>query len=278
MDNLEKSSNFVGKLKTVNIMKIESFYPDRQSLTTIEEPYKGALGVLNILYMEAPPDGKRLSYKDVIDCYVMSCVRTIAEKLTEEENSFPSVFFRCKEMTFWHSTSDRMDFNDFRVNADYEHAAIFGAVYYVLTIQGKINQVYLDFIEKSFTSETRLIGYFQPFKEAAGKMKAEKVNPQKKDEVKKLTPAQAGLFCEAFLAIRECSYTNKKETIAPLASRLFGWAPTTMERNLTHTREDRNYVADLFKDCDPKFSSFVRDLDNKSTNQVQSRDSKKKKK
>ena len=120
-------------------MKIVSFYPDRKSLTTIEEPYKGALGVLNIFYMEVPPGGKCLNYKDFIDCYVMSCVRTIAEKLTEEEISFPSVFLRCKELTFLNSYNDRMDFNDFRVNADYEHAAIFGAVYYVLKIQGKVN-------------------------------------------------------------------------------------------------------------------------------------------
>ena len=245
-------------------MKIKSFYPDRKSLNNIEEPYKGALGVLNILYMEAPQGGKCLSYKEVVDCYVMSCVRTIAEKLTEEEYSFPSVFLRCKEMTFWNSTRDRMDFNDFRVNADYELAAIFGAVYYVLTIQGKVNQRYLDFMEKSFTSETRLQGYFQPFKDAAEKMKAEKANPSKKDKVKGLTPAQAGLFCEAFLAIRKCSFTNKKETIAPLASSLFGWATSTMERNLTtYEREDRNYVADLFKDCDSEFSSFVRDFGNK---------------
>lgn len=263
MDNPKKSCIFVGNKKTVKIMKINSFYPDRTSLNNIEEPYKGALGILNILYMEAPQGGKCLSYKDVVDCYVMSCVRTIAEKLTEEEYSFPSVFLRCKEMTFWNASRDRMDFNDFRVNADYELAAIFGAVYYVLTIQGKVNQRYLDFMEKSFTSETRLEGYFQPFKDAAERMKAERVNPQKKDKVKSLTPAQAGLFCEAFLAIRKCSYTNKKETLAPLASSLFGWAINTMERNLTYTKDDRNYVADLFKDCDSEFSSFVRDFGNK---------------
>ena len=244
-------------------MKIESFYPDRKSLANIEEPYKGALDVLNILYMEAPPGGKRLSYNDVIDCYVMSCVRTIAEKLTEEVNSFPSSFLKCKEWTYCNATRDRMDFNDFRVNADYEHVAIFGSVYYVLAIQGKVNQMYLNFIEKSFTSDTRLKGYFQPFKDAAEKKKSEQTNSPKKDEVKKLTPAQAGLFCEAFLSFHKRSYNNKKETIAPLASNLFGWAITTMERNLTHTREDRNYVADLFKDCYPEFSSFIRDFDNK---------------
>lgn len=245
-------------------MKIESFYPNRKSLTNIEEPYKGALDVLNTLYMEAPLDGKRLSYKDVVDYFVMSCVRTIAEKLTKEENAFPSVFLRCMDLTIWVSNNDKMDFNDFRVNANYEQAAIFGAVYYVLAIQGKVTERYLNFIEKTFASDTRLRGYFLPFKDAVEKMMAEKVNPQKKNEKKKLTPAQAGLFCEALLSFRKCSYTNKKKAIAPLASGLFGWTINTMERNLMFTQDDRNYVADLFKDCDSEFSSFVRDFDNKS--------------
>ena len=147
-------------------MKIEAFYPNRQLLGKIEEPYRGALEVLNTLYMEAPQGGKRLDSRCVIDCYVMNCVRAISEKLTRESYSFPSVFNKCKELTFINASNDKMDFNDFRVNADYEQTAIFGAVYYVLTKQGKIAKRYLDFIEKTFASETRLKGYFQPFKDA----------------------------------------------------------------------------------------------------------------
>lgn len=147
-------------------MKIEAYYPNRQLFGKIEEPYRGALEVLNTLYMEAPQGGKRLDSRCVIDCYVMSCVRAVSEKLTRESYSFPSVFNKCKELTFINASNDKMDFNDSRVNADYEQVAIFGAVYYVLAKQGKVAKRYLDYIEKTFASETRLKGYFQPFKDA----------------------------------------------------------------------------------------------------------------
>lgn len=258
-------------------MKIVNFYPDRESLKNMDETYKGAFDILNILYMEDPQGGIYLESRDFIDYFVMSCVRTISEKLTEEVYSFPTVFKICKQKTFQNACSDKMDFDDFRVNADYEHATIFGAVYYVLTIQGNINQRYLDFIEKTFTKNNRLQRYFIPFKEAAVKvMEEEKFSSQKgkKNEVKKLTPAQAYLFCEALLSIRNCQYTNKKETIAPLASGMFGWAISTMERNMSYTKEDRRYVAKLFEESDPEFSKLIENFGNKSKEQILLSDSK----
>ena len=264
LEKSEKSCKFAGKRKTEKIMKIVDFYPNRDSLSNIDEPYKGALYILNILYMKAPQDGKCLDSNSVIDYYVMSCVRTIAEELTEKENSFPSVFQRCKARTYWSSINDKMDFNDFRVNADYEQVAIFGAIYYVLKIQGKVKPIYLDFIEETFSSETRLKGYFQPFKDAAEKVMAEEESSAKKNEAKKMTPAQAGLFCEVFLNSRNCTYKNKKKkTIPPLASSMFGWAISTMERSLAYSNEDKKYVADLFKDIDPEFSELVRIFEKK---------------
>ena len=164
-----------------------------------------------------------------------------------------------------------MDFDDFHVNADYEQVAIFGAVYYVLTVQNRVNQRYLDFIEKTFTKETRLQGYFLPFKDAALKvMEEQSTSPQegKKDKVKRLSPAQASLFCEVLLSIRKCQYTNKKETIAPLASRLFGWTISTMKRNLSYSNDDRKYVSELFKDSDPELSKYIEKFGNKRKEQI----------
>ena len=152
--------------QSLRIMKIEAYYLSRQELGKMEEPYRGALEVFNTLYMEAPQGGKRLDSRYVIDCYVMSCVRTISEKLTKESYSFPSVINNCKELTIINTVNHKMDFNDFRVNADYEQTAIFGAVYYVLAKQGKVAKRYLDYMEKTFASDSRLKGYFQPFKDA----------------------------------------------------------------------------------------------------------------
>ena len=111
-------------------MKIEQHYPNRESLNQAEAPYNEALLVLNTLYMVSPVGGKGpLSTKDVIDFYVMSCVHTIVDMLTELAVSFPSVFNNCLEKTFIRANNDRMSFDDFYLNADYEHAALFGAVY-----------------------------------------------------------------------------------------------------------------------------------------------------
>ena len=72
-------------------MKIERHYPNRESLNQAEAPYNEALLVLNTLYMVSPVGGKGpLSTKDVIDFYVMSCVHTIVDMLTELAVSFPS--------------------------------------------------------------------------------------------------------------------------------------------------------------------------------------------
>ena len=130
----------------------------------------------------------------------------------------------------------------------------------------KIPQEYLDFIEREFTKNEQLKGYFLLFKEALKKRNAqdEELNKDKKNETKKLTPSQAGLFCEALLNFHNCPYTNKKKTIAPLASRLFGWAVSTIERNgFAYMSEDRKYIAELFESADPDFSSFVKNYGNK---------------
>ena len=259
-------------------MKIEKHYPDRKSLAQAEEPYKEALLVLNTLYMFPPKGGaKTLSTKDVVDYYVMSCVHTIVDMLTENVVSFPSIFNYCKRYAFVQASSDSMSFDNFYVNADYECAALFGAVYYVLARQQKVDQVYLDYIEQCVSTEERLKCYFLPFKDAAVKKNAEKDDISEKDKngkVKGLTTAQAGLFCESLLAYHRCTYSNKKETIAPLANSLFGWAPSTMERNVSsHTKDDREYVAKLFETIDPEFCSFVKNYGNKYVKQTKQGDS-----
>ena len=132
-------------------MKIEQHYPDRKRLAQAEVPYNEAFLILNKLYMVPPAEGaKALSTEDVVDYYVMSCVHTIVDMLTEGVWSFPSIFNICKKKTFVQTSRDSMRFDDFYLNADYKHTALFGAVYYVLARQQKVPQEYLDYIERVF--------------------------------------------------------------------------------------------------------------------------------
>lgn len=244
-------------------MKIERYYNNRESMAEMEEPYGDALAVLNMLYMKAPQGRKCLISKDVIDYYVMSFVRTAVENLTKEQYSFPSVFMSCWRSTCKNSPHEKMEFDDFCVNADYEHVAIWGPVYYVLTVQGNIEQVYLDYMEREICKDSRLTVYFSPFKDAALKAK-EKASDTKEQKAKGLTVQQATLFCMAFLAKNNCEYSNKKKTIAPMVSQLFGHAVGTVERyGFTPTGEDRKVVAQIFEETYPEFSRYVSTFDNK---------------
>ena len=165
---------------------------------------------------------------------------------------------------------------------NYYRGTIFGGVYYALAVSESVDEELLGFLEAVVSVHPNAVPYFNVFKDAAEKKKTESENLKqkgKKDEVKKLSASEAGLFCEAFLASRNITYSNKKETIAPLASALFGWAPSTIERNLVYSNEDKKNVADIFKAIDPEFSKQVRNFDKKEASiTTPSGDSEKKKK
>ena len=71
---------------------------------------------------------------------------------------------------------------------------------------------------------------------------------------------QATLFCEAFLRFGKCSFTNKKETVAPIASKMFGWELSSLERHMVYDKKDKENVAKVFDGIYPEFSEFVRSL------------------
>ena len=156
-------------------------------------------------------------------------------------------------------------FNNFYVNAYYEQTALFGGVYYVLAKQGQICQRYLDFLEKTFTKDEKLKGYFQPFKDAVKEKNQQPIgqipqNGTDKKEAKGLTPAQAALFCEALANYHHCQVSNKKESFAPIAHGLFGWSISTIEKRLSegYNSLDREFVGKLFESIDSDFAKHIR--------------------
>lgn len=261
------------------------FYPYFQSdkdLQEIEEPYKSVAIILDRLYLKGPNDKEALSYSSFLNTLALSCIRTIAEDLATHTVSFVHQSKKDWDRLLNPQRVFTNDFDRYSVPYNYYRGTIFGGVYYALAISELVDEELLGFLEAVVSEEASAVPYFNVFKDAAEKKKAESESQKqkaKKDEVKKLSPAEAGLFCEAFLASRNITYSNKKETIAPLASALFGWAQLTMERNLVYSNDEKNNVADIFKTIDPEFSILVRNFDKKeaSTN-TQSGDSKKGKK
>lgn len=252
------------------MIKVTPYYQSDKDIQEVEEPYKAVAIIIDKLYLKGPHDNDALSYSSFLNTYALSCIRTIAEDLATHTVSFVNQSKRDWARLLNPQRAFTNDFERYSVPNNSYRGTIFGGAYYALAISESVDEELLGLLEAVVSVEANAVPYFNVFKDAAEKKKAESESPKqkgKKDEAEKLSPAQAGLFCEAFLSIRECTYTNKKETIAPLASSLFGWKQSTMERNgFSYTKEDREYVAQLFKDVDSKFSDFIKEFGNKTIN------------
>ena len=248
------------------MIKVIPYYRYDKDIQEIGEPYKAIAIIIDRLYLKGPHDNDALSYSSFLNIYALSCIRTIAEDLAKHTVSFVNQSKKDWTNLLNLQRTFTNDFDRYSVPNNSYRGTIFGGVYYALAISESVDEELLGLLEAVVSVEASAVPYFNVFKDAVEKKKTESGSPKqkgKKDEVKKLSAAEAGLFCEVFLASRNITYSNKKETIAPLASALFGWASSTMERNLVYSNDDKNNVADIFKGIDPKYSEQVRNFDKK---------------
>lgn len=106
----------------------------------------------------------------------------------------------------------------------------------------------------------RIIELENKVKELQGQLDDEPAEDNQKSRKGKFTTTQAALFCEAFLRFGKCSFTNKKETVPPIAGKMFGWELSSLERNMVYNKKDKENVAKVFDEIYPEFSEFVRSL------------------
>ena len=242
------------------------FYKDTTALKEIEEPYKTALAILEELYVEVPEGKEHLNYKNFPDYLAINAVRQICELVKENPLPYISIISSFRDILFQRGWSRQNKFDGFRVGYPYEATAILGGAYYVLAVNDTLNEKQLEKVEIIATWEKKAeyLPYFKVFKEAVANFMAQKPQSENTKKEKGFSPSQAGLFCEALLAFHNCSITNKKKAIGSLASAMFGWAESTMERQgCSGGKEERNYVADVFKDYNAEFSDYIRSFGNK---------------
>jgi hypothetical protein len=82
-----------------------------------------------------------------------------------------------------------------------------------------------------------------------------------KGKVKGLTPEQSALFTYALATYLEFNYSNKKEELGPLASKMFGWGESSMKNKMySFVKEDANAVALLFEEFDSQFANHIKNV------------------
>lgn len=155
-------------------MRIIDHYPTRESLNKIEEPYRGALLLLEDLYLNPPlenrPEIKVLSCYTFINFVVMSAVRTICDHLKENLIAFPSTLLFLKNNMYFRTSDDSsMKFESFYVNNKVRLTVLLGLVYYILSRDPDIGQNHLHYIEKVAVMDDVTKVYFEYFKSRCGK-------------------------------------------------------------------------------------------------------------
>ena len=80
-----------------------------------------------------------------------------------------------------------------------------------------------------------------------------------KSKQKGLTPMQAAIFTESLAQALNFEYTNKKEQLGPLASKLFGWGERSMMNRLTEGDPygDRKVLANIFVQFSADFAKII---------------------
>lgn len=232
-------------------MELEEFNKEYASIRDIKEPYRSVLRILEDFYSEGPQGCEKLSF-DFSDYYAMIAVANICDTMILN----PLVYIQVLKNAcgFYSPHTQRMNsLDNFSVPFSKEMVCILSGVYYVMAMEEHLDDHQLMRTEQFIVGRyPKDAPYFYVFKNAAEEYKkthAEEKKEIEKNDDKRLTPIQSSLFCEALLDYLDYHYTNKKETISPMASKMFGWRVSTIEKRVHegYTQEDRDYVADIFK-------------------------------
>lgn len=155
-------------------------------MAQIEEPYSGAVAIMEDFYINPPAGCEKLVLNNFFDYAAISAVKTISDKLVKAGITFPTTLLWCKGQIIDSVHSNNMDFGNYHVCRNWQAAIIFGCVYYVLAHNPKIPQKHLDYIEKVIAVDTESKLYFNSFKEPADKLRKEL--KEQTDVVRSVTP------------------------------------------------------------------------------------------
>ncbi len=247
------------------MIKIESYYNELNELNEAEEPFRSVATMIDRMGANKEKDLEPLSM-EFSPTLAVNCIKTIAERLTQNKVSFVRQI-----RSLWH---DLCNIRSMSANKCESYAVshvrylgvIFGGVYFVLAYQKSVDEELLALLDSIVSEHSGALPYYNKMK-SGSQHEATTTTVDAELSTKRgerFTTAQTMLFCEAFLRFNNCHIANKKETIPPIASRMFGWRLGSLERNTySYSKEDKKVVAELFRKAHPDFADFVENMDNK---------------
>ncbi|MCR4602019.1 MAG: hypothetical protein K5683_00620 [Prevotella sp.] len=147
------------------MIKIKAYYQKKEDLQKIEEPYKSMMNVFDRFYLKPPKGSGNYATQRFLNTLAISCIRTIAEDLTENQ-----YFFVNQMKDLWvRLLNQKQVFNNvfdaYAVPYQFYLGIIFGGVYYVLTKQGEINDEKLRMMDEFVSGNADALPFFNVYKE-----------------------------------------------------------------------------------------------------------------
>ncbi len=152
------------------MLKIQPFYRTQEDLEKADEPYKSVTFIIDKLRLKGP-DGKKVLSQNFKETVAVSCIRDLAESLAKSQVTFVS-----RMATFWNALLSSQhqymgSFDNYALPYEYYQGVIFGGVFYVLSMQGAVDDEHLEMMTTFVSKNSDALPYFNVFKEAAEKDK-----------------------------------------------------------------------------------------------------------
>ena len=141
-------------------------YPNTEAVEKADEPYKSVAIILDKQFLAGSNGIKPLSRRDFLVSLALSCIRTIAEHLTNHPVTIYNNMLRYWENLMNTNKIFTNDFDKYSVPYDKYRATIFGGVYYVLTVQNIVEEEVLRTMDNLVQENAEVYPYFKVFKDS----------------------------------------------------------------------------------------------------------------
>ncbi len=152
-------------------MVIKRYYPNNEALNKCEEPYRSVVELLDKLYVEVLEGCETIESSSFPPIYVISAVRTIYEQLKENHLTFNHTLLHI--CAILKARYNSMQYDQFFVATPSCYSALWGAVYYVVTLDLYFSDEHLELMEKVLRSDNLSTAIFQYFKKPADQKRKE---------------------------------------------------------------------------------------------------------
>jgi len=281
------------------MLKIKAYYQKKEDLQKLEGPYKSMINVFDRFYLKPPKGSNKNASLRFSNTLAISCIRTLAEDLTENKNAFVH-----QMKNLWVNLLNQKQifsnyFDSYAVPYPFYLGIIFGGVYYVLSKQAEVDKEKLQMMDEFVSGNADALPFFNVYKEElknaeptlqsdVENMKFDSVNNENisdlkqqirklikenkelKDKIeasntkeeKGLTAQQAAIFITTICHNLGGLPQNGRENLYPLLQFIFGFTENTSKQALRRkiTEDSASSLACNFEEISPKIANLILDM------------------